>query len=114
MLLGKKKLSAMDSDGWLKIGYQDTDTSVRLFGRLDHTLRDTIRGTLQSLLKRRVEGVICLQMLDVLLLDPSTAAGLVAFLRDAEQDGIRVEVRGASPIVKQVFKGLGVSDLLNS
>lgn len=113
MLFEKKKPAVMDSNSWLKVGYQDTDISVRLFGRLDHTLRDTIRGTLQSLLKRRVEGAICLQMFDVFLLDPSTAAGLITFLRDAEQDDVRVEVRSASTVVKQVFKGLGASDLLN-
>lgn len=50
----KKKSTVVRSDGWLKIGYQDTDISVRLFGRLDHTLRDTIRGTLQSLLKHNI------------------------------------------------------------
>ena len=114
MLLWKKKPAITHPEGWLKVGYQDTDISVRLFGRLDRTLRDTIRGTLQSLLKHQSEGAICLQMMDVFLLDPSTAAGLVGFLRDAEQDHVRVEVRGASPVVKQVFKGLGVSDLLNN
>ena len=113
MLVWKKKSTITRQDGWLKVGYQDTAISVRLFGRLDRTLRDTIRGTLQSLLKPREHGAICLQMMDVFLLDPSTAAGLVGFLRDAEQDDVRVEVRSASPVVKQVFKGLGVSDLLN-
>ncbi len=83
MLFGKK--SAMTRpEGWLKVGYQDTDISVRFFGRLDWTLRHTIRGTLQSLLKHQSEGTICLQMMDVFLLNPSTAAGLVGFLRDAE------------------------------
>ncbi|MXV85856.1 hypothetical protein F4X88_02370 [Candidatus Poribacteria bacterium] len=114
MLLWKKKPAITRQDGWLKVGYQDTDVSVRLFGRLDRTLRDTIRGTLQSLLKLRGQGAIHLQMMDVFLLDPSTAAGLVAFFRDAEQDDVRVEVRSASPAVKQVFKGLGVSDLLDN
>lgn len=52
-------------------------------------------------------------MLDVFLLEPSTAAGLVGFLRDAEMSNVRVKVNGASPVIKQVFKGLGVSDLLN-
>ena len=113
MLFSKRKPAVALPDSWLKVGYQDTTIAVRLFGRLDHTLRDTIRGTLQSLLKHRVEGAIYLQMLDVFLLDLSTAVGLVAFLRDAEQDDVRVEVHSASPVVKQVFKGLGVSDLLN-
>ena len=108
-----KKPVVTRSDSWLKVGYQDTDISVRLFGRLDHTLRDTILGTLQSLLKGRTERTIYLQMLDVFLLDPSTAVGLVTFLRDAERGDVRVEVRSASPVVKQVFKGLGVSDLLD-
>ena len=109
----KKKPAVTRPDGWLKVGYQDTDIAVRLFGRLDHTLRDTIRGTLQSLLKRGTERTICFQMMDVFLLHPSTAAGLVAFLKDAERSNMRVEVRDASPVVKQVFKGLGVSELLN-
>ena len=114
MLFWKKKPAIMRPADWLKVAYHDTNLSIRLFGRLDRTLRDTIRGTLQSLLKHRGEGTICLQMMDVFLLDPSTAAGLVGFLRDAEQDDFPVEIRGASPVVEQVFKGLGVSDLLNS
>jgi len=114
MLFWKKKPAIMRPEDWLKVAYQDTDIFIRLFGRLDHTLKDTIRGTLQSLLRHQSEGAVCLQMMDVFLLDPSTAAGLVGFLRDAEQDDVRVEVRGASPVVRQVFKGLGVSDLLNS
>ena len=52
-------------------------------------------------------------MMDVFLLDPSTAVGLVAFLKDAERSNMRIEVRGASPVVKRVFEGLGVSELLN-
>lgn len=114
MLFWKKKPAITRQDGWLKVGYQDADVSVRLFGRLDRTLRDTIRGTLKSLLKPRGQGAIHLQMMDVFLLDPSTAAGLVAFFKDAEQDDVRVEVGSASPVVKQVFKGLGVSDLLDN
>ena len=113
MLFWKKKAAAIHPECWLKVGYQDPDISVRCFGRLDHTLRNTIRGTLQSVLKSNMKGEICLQMLDVFLLAPSTAAGLVAFLRDAAKDDIRVEIRSASPVVKQVFKGLGVSNLLN-
>ena len=113
MLFWKKKLVMTCPEGWLKVGYRDADILVRLFGRLDHTLRNTIRGTLQPLLNRSPEGMICLQMLDVFLLDPSTAAGLVAFLKEAKQCNVRIEVHSASPVVKQVFKGLGVSELLN-
>ena len=113
MLFWKKKVAVTRPEGWLKVGYQDTDISVRFFGRLDRTLRNTICGTLQSLLKYRTEQTICFQMVDVFLLDPSTAVGLVAFLKDAERFNMRIEVRGASPVVKRVFEGLGVSELLN-
>lgn len=113
MLFWKKKTAMTSPDGWLKVDYRDADVSVQIIGRLDHTLRNTIRGTLQSLLERGVKGAICIQMIDVFLLDTSTAAGLVAFLRDTEQSDVQVEVSGASQVVKRVFEGLGASEFLN-
>ena len=94
MLFWKKKFATTRPDGWLKVGYQDTDISVRLFGRLDRTLRNTIHGTLQSLLKYRAERTICFQMMDVFLLDPSTAVGLVVF-RQVPNDGYKSLDRGS-------------------
>ena len=100
-------------DGSLKIDYQGAEVFVKLFGKLDHTLRNTIRPTLQPLLKLVPEGAICIQMNDVFLLDTSTAAALIGFLRDAERSNVQFEIWGASPIVIRVFKGLGAIDLLN-
>ena len=112
MLFWKKKTKRMGQDGWLKVDYRGPDIFVRLFGRLDHTVRNKIYRTLQPLLKHDIDGAICLQMTDVFLLDTASASSLVRFLRDANQCNVPIEVWGVSPVVIRVFEGLGVGELL--
>lgn len=47
MSFWKKKSVETRPEDWLQVGYRDADILVRLFGRLGHTLRNMIRGTLQ-------------------------------------------------------------------
>ena len=56
---------------------------------------------------------ICLQMIDVYLLETNTAFALATFIKNAEQYSKHVEIQGVSPVVKKVFEGLGVEELLN-
>ena len=100
-------------DGSLKINYRGPEVFVKFFGKLDHTLRNSIRPTLQPLLNQISDGAICIQMNDVFLLDTSTAAALIAFLRDAERSNVQFEIWGVSPVVMRVFKRLGAIELLN-
>lgn len=79
MLFRKKREEITDEEGWLKVDYHDSDIFVRLSGKLDHTLRNKIRPTLQPLLKRKIEGAICFQMNDVFLVDTFAAAALIGF-----------------------------------
>ena len=113
MLFRKKQREVTCEDGWLKIDYRGSDIFVKLSGKLDHTLRNKIRPTLEPLLKRKIEGAICFQLNDVFLLDTSTAAALIGFLRDADWFNVRFEVWDASPIVVRVFERLNASELLN-
>ena len=112
MLFWKKKTEGMREGSWLKIDDRGSDIFVRLSGRLDHTLRNKIRPTLQPLLDRKIEGAICFQMNDIFLIDTSAAAALIAFLREADWFNVRFEIWSASPIVMRVFEGLGASELL--
>ncbi|MDE0043662.1 MAG: hypothetical protein OXT74_16600 [Candidatus Poribacteria bacterium] len=73
----------MCQDGWLKIDYSDAGIFVRLSGRLDRTLRNTIRPTLGKLLNNEIRDAICLKMDDVFFLDSSTAVALIGFVKDA-------------------------------
>ena len=113
MLFWKKKTEVMNEASWLKIDYRESDIFVKLSGKLDHTLRNKIRPTLEPLLKHKIEGAICFQMNDVFLLDTSAAVALIGFLRAADWFNVRFEVWGASPIVTRVFEGLGASELLS-
>ena len=112
MFFRKKKQEMVPRGDWMKVDYRGEDIFVWLHGRLDHTLSNTIRPALGALLARQIEGSICLRMVDVFLLDISTAVALVAFFKDAERCDVTVEVWGASPVVKRVFEGLGVGELL--
>jgi len=73
MSFWKKKPAVMLPAGWLKVCHADAALFVQLFGRRDPTFRNTIRGTLQPFLRHGAEGGIYLQMIDVFLLDTSTA-----------------------------------------
>lgn len=99
----------MRQDGWLKIDYSDAGIFVRLSGRLDRTLRNTIRPTLGRLLNNDIQGAICLKMEDVFYLDTSVATALIGFVKDAYRCNASVEVWNASPTVVRVFEKLGVN-----
>ncbi|MYE88702.1 hypothetical protein F4X33_06890 [Candidatus Poribacteria bacterium] len=113
MLFRKKKTEIMNEDGWLKIDYRGSDIFVQLSGKLDITLRNKIRPTLQPLLEQNIKGAICLRMNDVFFLEISTTAALVHFWRAADRSNVPIEIWGASPIVMRMFAGLGTSDLLS-
>lgn len=98
---------------WIQIRYNETELYIRLYGRLDRSLRNTLRNTLNPLLKHTIINEICLQMIDVYLLETNTAVALVTFIKDAEQYNVHVDIQGVSPTVKKVFEGLGVEELLN-
>ena len=113
VLFRKKETERIAQAGWLKIDYRGPDIFVQLSGKLDRTLRNQIRPTLETLLQRNIDGAICLRMNDVFFLDTASAAGLIGFLREADWSNVRVEIWGASPIVMRVFEGLDASELLN-
>ena len=102
----------MRQDGWLKIDYSDAGIFVRLSGRLDRTLRNTIRPTLGRLLNNDIQSTICLKMEDVFYLDSSVPTALIGFVKGANSCNAIVEVRNASPTVIRVFERLGVTALL--
>ena len=109
MFFRKKKTRTMRQDGWLKIDYSDAVIFVRLSGRLDCTLRNTIRPTLGKLLNNETRSAIYLKMDDVFFLDSSTAIALIGFVKDAYRCNASVEVWNASPTVIRVFEKLGVN-----
>jgi anti-anti-sigma factor len=113
MVFRKKKQGMLANGGWFKADVREHDIFVRLSGRLDHTLRNQLRIKLAALLKRRIQGAIVLQLSDVHFIEAVAAATVAEFLRQADQQGVSVEIWNASPEVKRAFAGLGIEALLN-
>ncbi len=113
MFFQKKKLQPFVRGSWLKIDPREHDIFVQLSGNLNQTLHKEIREVLWPLLKRPIQGAIVLQLSNVHFLDSTIAATVASFFDQAEKRNIPVEIWDASPIVRQVFVGLGFEKLLS-